>query len=165
MGRMNLQRLVRIALLPTLILASAPLALWRAQEKHPPRAASPQQINSSVQRARRYRDVRIPFATGSLTLKNLKLVRMMESTIVKGKIVNHTNRKWDRLSLEIRAYDSNGNLLRGAESTTIFDFHQLRARASMPLNSGYGVWLEAIPFDAVSRLEVSVIGEPSTINF
>jgi hypothetical protein len=94
---------------------------------------------------------------GSFVLKNLTLVRMTGSTILKGKVVNKTNRRRGQISFEVRAYDRDGRVLKGLESKTIFAAHELKPHASAPINRGYGVWLQGISLDDIARIEVSEI--------
>ncbi|MDQ3817836.1 MAG: hypothetical protein M3362_09110 [Acidobacteriota bacterium] len=91
---------------------------------------------------------------GSFILADLNLKRAMHSSILEGELVNRTNRALDEVTFEVKAYDREGNLLRGVEEKTIFTASQLEAGASQPLNYGYGVWLQGIPLDAVSRIEI-----------
>lgn len=86
----------------------------------------------------------------------------MSSSILKGNLINRTGKTLDGATFEVRAYDRDGNLLRGVEEKTIFTASQLEAGGRQPLNSGYGVWLQGIPPDAISRLEVSEISDETS---
>lgn len=96
---------------------------------------------------------------GSFILVDLNLKRAMRSSILEGNLINRTNKPLDEATFEVKAYDREGNLLRGVEEKTIFTASQLEAGASQPLNYGYGVWLQGIPLDAVSRIEVYRSGD------
>jgi hypothetical protein len=99
---------------------------------------------------------------GSFVLKNLTLTKMVGSTVLKGNIVNKTDRKQEQFSFEVRAYDRNGRVLQGLERKTIFVGQQLKANAAAPINNGYGVWLQGIPLDSIARLEISETGAETT---
>lgn len=91
---------------------------------------------------------------GAFVLKNLTLIKMQGSTILKGKVVNKTNRRHEQISFEVRAYDRDGQLLKGLESKTIFMSQELKAGASTPINHGYGVWLQGVPLEKIARIEI-----------
>ncbi|HEX8706729.1 MAG TPA: FxLYD domain-containing protein [Pyrinomonadaceae bacterium] len=149
------QRLFRIALLPAVLLAFVAPGLWRAQEvaQRSSNSSSQQAIKTLVN-IRSYGDLPVGAGEASFALKNLLLVRAMGSTIVKGNISNETNRRLSRTSFEIRAYDADGQPLKGVEARTIFEIQPLRAGASVAINSGYGVWMEGVSLDAINRIEV-----------
>lgn len=96
---------------------------------------------------------------GSFVLKNLTLNKMRGSTILKGKVVNKTNHKYEQVSFEVRAYDRDGQILKGLESKTIFVSQELKAGASTQINYGHGVWLQGIPAEKIARIEVSESGK------
>ncbi len=96
---------------------------------------------------------------GAFALKNLALIKMQGSTILKGKIVNKTSRKYEQISFEVRAYDRDGQILKGLESKTIFASQGLKAGASIPINHGYGVWLQGVPAEKIARIEISESGK------
>ncbi len=96
---------------------------------------------------------------GAFVLKNLTLTKMKGSTIIKGKVVNKTNRKYEQVSFEVRAYDSAGQILKGLENKTIFASQELKAGASVPINHGYGVWLQGVPLEKIARIEISENGK------
>lgn len=99
---------------------------------------------------------------GSFVLRNLRLVRASGSAKLSGELVNQTNRSWKTLMFALKAYDRFGRLLEGSESETIFAFHRVGKNASAPINSGYGVWLQGINFDAVASLEVVRLDQTRT---
>lgn len=101
----------------------------------------------------------VPVQDGSFVLKNLTLVRMSGSTILKGKIVNKTTHKREQVSFEVRAYDGSGQLLKGLENKTIFAAQELKAGAAAPINHGHGVWLQGVPSEKIARIEISEIGQ------
>jgi hypothetical protein len=101
--------------------------------------------------------VRVP--SGSFVIKNMTLTRMQGSTILNGKVVNKTNRKYEQISFEVRAYGQDGQILKGLESKTIFASQELRAGASVAINHGYGVWLQGIPWEKIARIEIAENGK------
>lgn len=100
-------------------------------------------------------DSTVRVGDGSFALKNMTLIKMNGSTILKGKVVNKTNRKYEQISFEVRAYDRDGQFLKGLESKTIFASQELKAGASIPINHGYGVWLQGVPSEKIARIEIS----------
>lgn len=96
---------------------------------------------------------------GSFVLRNLTLTKMMGSTILKGKVINKTNHKYEQVSFEVRAYDSDGQILQGLESKTIFVSQELKAGASTQINYGHGVWLQGVPSEKIARIEISENGK------
>lgn len=107
--------------------------------------------------SRTHSDIVVQGAHGSFLLKDLKFASTPASTILKGKVVNKTEHECGRVYFEVRAYGHDGQLLRGAERQTVFAVRQLKAKASAPINDGYGVWLQGIRPDRVARIEVSEI--------
>jgi hypothetical protein len=95
---------------------------------------------------------------GSFVLKNLTLVKMSGSTILNGKLVNKSNHKSEQVSFEVRVYGQDGQILKGLESRTIFVSQEIKAGASVPINHGYGVWLQGIPVEKIARIEISENG-------
>ena len=152
-----MRRFVKILLLCALLLSCASLGLWRAQGQH--EARSQRSIEAAPQSVSRFGDVTIYVREGSFALKNLVLTGMTGSVILKGNLVNRTNHYLDQATFEVKAYDRNGRLLKGVEEKTIFTVNQFKANASMPVNSGYGVWLQGIALDNISRIEISETGD------
>jgi hypothetical protein len=151
-----MQRLVKIFLLPALVMACASAGFWNVRGQREGKTnRSVEAGNASITR---FGDVTVYVREDSLALKNLVLTGMMNSVILKGNLVNKTGRYLDQATFEIKAYDRNGKLLKGVEEKTIFVVNQLRAHASMPVNSGYGVWLQGIPLDTIARIEISETG-------
>jgi hypothetical protein len=105
--------------------------------------------------ARTHAQITIDSSDGSFVLKNLTLLRMAGSTILKGNVVNKTKRKREQVSFTIEAYDREGRVLKGLESKTIFTVQGLKAKSSAPINQGYGVWLQGVSLDDIARIEVS----------
>ena len=161
------QRPVRLSLLIALVLVCAFVGLWHAQEGSGV-GRSNYAAGAGSARDARYGGVTVHLADDSLALKNMRLARIGGSTVVKGDVVNRSNRSLDEATFEVRAYDRDGELLRGAERKTIFAVNQLKARASAQINSGYGVWLQGIPLDRIARVEISEtsneIGRSSALN-
>jgi len=153
----TMRRLVKILLLPALLLvcASAGLLHVRGQRE----ARSNQSVEAARQSVSRFGDVTVYFREGSFALKNLMLTKMMGSVILKGNLVNKTDHYLDEATFEIKAYDREGRLLKGVEEKTIFAVRQFKANASIPVNSGYGVWLQGIPLDTIARIEISETGD------
>jgi hypothetical protein len=152
-----MQRFVKILLLSALLLSCASLGLWHAQGQR--EARSQQSIEAAPQSVSRFGDVTVYVREGSFALKNLMLTGMTGSVILKGNLVNRTNHYLDEATFEIKAYGRDGRLLKGVEEKTIFAVHQFKANASMPVNSGYGVWLQGIPLDNIARIEISETGD------
>lgn len=152
-----MRRQFKIVPLLMMLVACAIVGLWQAQGR---RAASSEQTlrPSAPASIRSHRDVTIRVADGFFVMKDLTLKRMGSSTILKGEVFNKQAHHVNQATFEIRAYHRTGMLLRGFEEKTIFTVHQLKARASAPLNSGYGVWLQGISLDHIARLEVIEAG-------
>ena len=102
-------------------------------------------------------DLTVRAGRGSFQLSNLRLVRESGSTKLRGRILNRTGRKWGRAVFELRAFNARGERLKGAEGRTTFQVNDLDEDGAAPLDYGYGIWLEAIPIESVSTLEVVLI--------
>jgi hypothetical protein len=100
---------------------------------------------------------------GSFVLKNPALEKMAGSTVLKGNIVNLTKRKREQVSFVVKAYGRDGQLLKGLESETLFTAQELKANASVPINHGYGVWLQGILTENIARIEISEISQAQDI--
>ena len=148
-----MRRRFKIAPLMMMLVACGIVGLWQAEGR---RAAFSQQsfAPASPTSKKPHANMIIRVASGSFVMKDLRLQRAGSSTILKGKVLNNQSHRVNEATFEIRAYDRTGALLRGVEEKTIFTVHRLKARASLPLNSGYGVWLQGIPLDQIARLEV-----------
>ncbi|HEV7374594.1 MAG TPA: hypothetical protein VGN95_07745 [Pyrinomonadaceae bacterium] len=151
-----MRRLVKILLLPALLLACASLGLWHVRGQR--ETKSNQSVETARQPVSRFGDVAVYVREGSFALKDFVLTRMKGSVILKGNLVNKTNHYLDEATFEIKAYDRDGRLLKGVEEKTIFAVRQFKANASMPVNAGYGVWLQGIPLDTIARIEISETG-------
>ncbi|HKC64532.1 MAG TPA: hypothetical protein VKB86_12905 [Pyrinomonadaceae bacterium] len=147
-------RLIKTLLLAVLLLCGASAVLWRAQGSN-----KGQRIEARTSATKSFMSVMVRADGGSYVLVDLTLKRMMSSSILKGNLINRTTKTLDNATFEVKAYDREGNLLRGVEEKTIFTASQIEAGGNEPLNAGYGVWLQGIPPDAISRLEVSEIGD------
>lgn len=158
-----MQRLAKIVLLPALLLACASAGLWHVQGQRDNK--SNQSIKAANASVRRFGNVTIQIKEGAFALKHVALTRTVTSAILKGEIVNKTNRYLDQATFEIKAFDRNGKLLNGVEEKTIFVAHQLKANASTSINSNYGVWLQGIPLDAIARIEISETGDEPMASF
>ena len=143
---------VKIILLVAL-LSCAAIGLRQAQGKGD-HESNQGGLPAAAANRRSLEDSTVQADGGSFILKNLTLTKMTGSTILNGKIVNKTNHNQEQVSFEVRAYDRNGQLLKGAEAKTIFLGQPLKANASTPINHGYGVWLQGIPLDSIVRLDV-----------
>lgn len=146
-----MQQLFKTLLLTVLLLCDASAISWDA----PGDSRARDQVKAIASGTKSIANVTIRGHDRSFVLVDLTLSRMMNSSILKGNLVNRTNKSLDEATFEVKAYDREGNLLRGVEEKTIFTASQLEAGGSYPLNSGYGLWLQGIPPDAISRLEVS----------
>jgi hypothetical protein len=145
-------KLVKIVLIFALVPGAA-IGLWQA---HGQRGNKLSGESGQVGTGKRlHEDLAVYVREGSFVLKNLKLEKMMDSTILKGSVVNKTKRKQEQVSFAVRAYNSNGQLLKGLERETIFVVQELKANASTPINHGYGVWLQGIPLESIARIEIS----------
>jgi hypothetical protein len=149
---------VKIILVIALI-ACAAIGLRHVQGQSDQRANQGRVIATAASGNRLLEDSTVPAQGGSFVLKNLTLTKMTGSTILNGKLINKTNRKYEQISFEIRAYDRDGQILRGLERKTIFSSQELKAGASVPINHGYGVWLQGIPAEKIARIEISENGK------
>jgi hypothetical protein len=152
-----MRRFVKILLLPALLLACASVGLLHVRGQR--EVKQNQSVEVAPRSVSRFGDVTVYVREDSFALKNLMLTKMAGSVVLKGNLVNKTNRYLDEVTFEIKAYDRDGKLLKGVEEKTIFAVPQLKAHASMPVNSGYGVWLQGIPLDNIARIEISETGD------
>lgn len=145
-------RFVNMLLIAALLILCAPLGLRRAQGE------LGRESNDKAERAEtpftRVGGVAVQINGGSFVLEDLSLMGTTSSTILKGNLVNETNRPLEQMTFEVKAYDRAGNLLEGVEEKTIFTARQLEPKTDAPINSGYGVWLQGIPLDAIARVEI-----------
>ena len=148
-----MQRLVKKLLLAALLILSAPLGFHHAQGERDRTPSDRTEITDTSMR--HVGDVVVQINVCSYALTDVSLTETTNSTILKGDLVNRTNAHLDRVTLEVRAYDHAGNLLRGFEEKTIFTARQLDRDAYAPINSGYGVWLQGVPLAAVARVEIN----------
>lgn len=102
-------------------------------------------------------DLKIPVEGGAFNLRSLRLVKVSGSTKLKGEISNDTGQSWHSALFELKAYDNKGNQLKGAEQMTIFQISDLETSESTPLDDGYGVWLEGIPYDSIAKVKAVLI--------
>lgn len=151
-----MRRQFKIVPLLVMLVACAIVGLWQTQARRA--ASSEQSFSLSAPASRPHADVTIRTADGSFVMKDLTLKRMGSSTILKGEVFNKQAHRANQATFEVRAYDRTGTLLCGVEEKNMFTVHQLKAHASAPLNSGYGVWLQGIPLDHIARLEVIEAG-------
>ncbi len=143
---------VKIILLVALLSCAAiGLRHVRGQSGHESNQGS---VTVAAANRRSLEDSTIHVNGGSFALKNLTLTKMTGSTVLNGKIVNKTNHNHEQVSFEVRAYDRDGRMLKGTEAKTIFLGQELKANASMPINHGYGVWLQGIHVESIMRLDV-----------
>ena len=103
-------------------------------------------------------DSEVRVRDGSFVLKNLTLTKISGSTLLKGKVVNRTDRKREQVSFEVKAYGPDGQILKGLENRTIFVARGLKAGSSAPINHGYGVWLQGVASEKIARVEISEAG-------
>lgn len=146
-----MRKLCKIVLILAL-LSCAAVGLRQAQGQRDDKLSSGRAKIVAVSRA--HKDVTVRVSDGSFILKNLKLTKASGSAILKGYVVNKTNHKREEVSFEVRAYDGDGQILKGSERETIFAVRELEANESAQINQGYGVWLQGIPLEAVARIEI-----------
>lgn len=155
-----MKRSAYILFLMILSLMIEPLGPWQARER-PRQAAQTRTQPGRGSESRPHQALTVALDEGSFVLKDLRLVSIGGSTKLSGRLVNQTKRRWETMVFAVRAFDRSGKRLRGVEAETIFGVHQLGRGKSAPLNSGYGVWLEGIPINAIARLEVIVSDDES----
>ncbi|HEX8491437.1 MAG TPA: hypothetical protein VF658_01220 [Pyrinomonadaceae bacterium] len=155
-----MKRSAYILFLMIVSLMIEPLAPRQARELQRQATQTSTQPNRARD-GRPHQSLTVAFDEGDFVLKDLRLVPVGGSTRLNGKLVNQTKRRWETIVFAVRAFDRTGKRLRGVEEETIFGFHQLARGKSAPINSGYGVWLEGIPFSAVARLEIVVLDDAS----
>ncbi|HYJ45486.1 MAG TPA: hypothetical protein VEV81_02660 [Pyrinomonadaceae bacterium] len=148
-----MQRFVKMLLAAALLIVCAPFGLRHVQGE------LDREFNKRAARVEtssgRVGEVSIQIQGGSFVLRDLSLTGAAGSTILKGSLAGRTNRPPGQTTFEVKAYDREGNLLQGVEEKTIFTSHGRGPDSDQPINSGYGVWLQGIPLDAISRIEVS----------
>jgi hypothetical protein len=157
-----MRRLTKIVLVLTLLACGA-MGVRHALAQRGGEATVARSAFAPASNNRPHAEIRVNADEGSFVLKNLTLARVNGSTVLKGNVVNKTKHKREQVSFEIRAYDSNGRVLKGLESKTVFAAHELKANSQTPINHGYGVWLQGVSLDDVARIEVSEIGEQADI--
>ena len=108
---------------------------------------------------RQHMEMTLDAGDGSFVLKNLTLVKMAGSTVLKGNVVNKTKHKREQVSFVVKAYDRDGQVLKGLESETVFTAQGLKTNASVSINHGYGVWLQGILADDIARIEIAEISQ------
>ena len=140
------------------LLSCAALGLQQAQGQNDHKS-NQGRVSAAVVSNRPLEDSRIQVSDGSFILKNLTLTKMRGSTILKGNVVNKTKHNREQVAFEIRAYNVDGQMLKGLESKTIFASQELKAGASTPINHGYGVWLQGVPTEKIARIEISEMGK------
>jgi len=148
-----MQRPVKNLLLSVLLILCAPLGFHHAQGERDLEMKSNAEGARSTS-AGQVGSVAAQINGGSFVLEDLSLTGTTGSTILKGNLVNRTNHRLDPVTFEVKAYDRAGNPLRGFEEKTIFTARSLDADACAPINSGYGVWLQGIPLNSISRIEI-----------
>jgi hypothetical protein len=148
-----MHRLIKIVLILAL-LSGAAVGFRHAQGQRGGNQSMPRSRAVASLNSQPYKELIVETGDGLFVLKNLTLLRMTGSTVLKGSVVNKSNRRREQISFEVRAYDRDGRLLEGLESKTIFTAHELKAKASAPINQGYGVWLQGIPLEDIARIEI-----------
>jgi hypothetical protein len=152
--------LMTLALLSSLVLMLAPAGLvsaqgWGAGAKNPVTGRAAQ--DGGVEPRKKIPDLKVAAQAGSFSLRNLELVKSAGSSKLRGEVSNETRQRWQRATFELKAFDDRGKELRGAEEMTIFQVSDFAGNASVPLDGDFGVRLEGIPFEAVSRIEAVLI--------
>lgn len=154
-------RVVKLTLFPLLLAAVlAPAGLRHARGQR--EAGTVRGTQAAGAGIRRLVDVPARVGEGSLALKNLTLTRVHGSAVLKGDILNTSGGDLEGADFEVRAYDVRGEPLRGLEEKTVLSVNRLGAGESVPLNSGYGVWLQGIAADEVAGIELHEIGDEPT---
>jgi hypothetical protein len=151
-----MRRLFKIVLILT-ALSGVALGLrhalaQRAGQQSAPRTSFAATIN------RPHEKITVRTGDGSFILKNLMLVKVQGSTVVKGSVVNKTKSEREQVSFKVTAYDRDGRVLKGLESETVFTAQALKANRAAPINHGYGVWLQGIAAEDIARIEISEVG-------
>ncbi|HEX8922321.1 MAG TPA: hypothetical protein VF766_12675 [Pyrinomonadaceae bacterium] len=112
---------------------------------------------------RRQVQITINAGDGSFVMQNLTLTKMAGSTVLRGNVLNKSKHKREQVSFLVRAYGRDGLVLKGLESETVFTAQELKANSSVPINHGYGVWLQGILTEDIARIEISEIGQAHDI--
>lgn len=154
-----MKRSAYFLLLMLMAVMVEPFGSWLARGRPTPAAQAI--AGESLVASKPYQSLTVPLESGSFVLKDLRLARIGGSTRLSGKLINQTNRRWETISFALKAFDGNGEQLRGVERETIFSVNQLGKGKSARINSGYGVWLEGIPLSAIARLEVVALNNES----
>ena len=150
---------IKIILVVALISCAAAIGLLRAQGQGSYKSDGGGASAAAAGPDKRpFKGSTVQINDGSFVLKNPKLTKMTGSTLLNGKLVNKTNRTREQVTFEVRAYGSDGRILKGLESKTIFALQELKAGDSVPINHGYGVWLQGIPAEKVARIEIFETG-------
>ena len=155
-----MRKLIKIAVIFAL-LSWAALGLRQAQgqrdsESTTRKVASP--LNN-----RPHIETTVYASDGSFAIQNLTLTKMDGSTVLKGNILNKSKRRREQVSFVVTAYGHDGQVLKGPESETVFTAQEVKANASVPINHGYGVWLQGILTDDIARIEISEISQAQDI--
>jgi hypothetical protein len=146
-----MRKLFKIVLILAL-LSCAVVGLRQAQGQRDDKSISGRA--KIVAGSRAHKNITVRVNDGSFVLKNLKLTKVSGSAILKGDVVNKTSHKQEQVSFEVRAYDGDGQTLKGLERENIFAVRELEANTSAPINQGYGVWLQGIPLEAIAGIEI-----------
>src|SRR5215210_3617595 len=99
-----MRKLVKIVLILAL-LSWAALGLRYAQGQRGDNQSMPRNQAVASLSSQPHEELTIEANDGFFVLKNLTLVRMTGSTLLKGNVVNKSNRKRGQISFEVRAYD------------------------------------------------------------
>jgi hypothetical protein len=148
-------------ILVLMILSGAAIGLRHAFAQRGNQSAPRNSFAPST--GRPHETIKVNTGYGSYILKNLTLVKMQGSTILKGNVVNKTNSTRERISFKVVAYGRDGQVLTGLESQTIFTAQELRMNRAAPINHGYGVWLQGISAEDIARIEISEIPEQADV--
>ena len=154
-----MRKLLKIVIVLTL-LSWAAIGLRHAAQGQRDGESLPRNAFAAAS-SRTHAEIKVDSSDGSFVLKNLTLTRMTGSTVLKGNVVNKTKRKREEVFFAVKAYNRNGQLLKGLESETIFTARGLKANVSAPINHGYGVWLQGVSLDDIARIEISELSKES----
>lgn len=151
-----MKRFAYFLLLMLISLMIEPLGPWQARTK-PAQVADKNARSIALSVSRPHQDLMVALDEGAFVLKNLQLFRIGGSTRLEGKLFNQTKQRWEAAVFAVRAYDKTGRRLKGVEEETIFSVNQFGKGKSAVINSGYGVWLEGIPYNSIARVEAVLL--------
>jgi hypothetical protein len=153
----GVKSIFKLMLLLMLVLGLIAAGLLTARKQTSPLLQVKDKSAAGAKFERSIPDMQVQADAGLFKLSNLQLLKVGDSTKLKGEISNSTGQRWYRATFEVKAFDGQGNQLKGAEDITIFQVNNFEAAASASIDDGYGVWLEQIPFESISKVELLFI--------